>query len=260
MRAPLPALINGCTIDWFLPWPAEALSEGDHLGTFEIADSSDADSRFDGEATKAQLVDHMAHAHQIVSAETAAYFERYRRNVYVTPRSYLAFVTSYTVMYRQKQSDVSELARKIKVGLAKLDEAHEDVAQMKVVLKEKRRRWRSRRRSGGVAAGHHGVDGEGGEEGRGGPAGTPRRRGGDHRRAEKRDEKESRRARARGGGLGACRSRATSGCSRTEDAAHPDHAALRLHDAAGRGVARRRGRDRQGALPDQEPWCTRSPR
>ena len=79
----------------------------------------------------------MAHAHQIVSTETAAYFERYRRNVYVTPRSYLAFVTSYTVMYRQKQSDVSELARKIKVGLAKLDEANEDVAQMKVVLKEK---------------------------------------------------------------------------------------------------------------------------
>lgn len=26
-----PGLINGCTIDWFLPWPEEALTSGEHL-------------------------------------------------------------------------------------------------------------------------------------------------------------------------------------------------------------------------------------
>lgn len=52
-----PALINGCTVDWYLPWPAQALTAvAEHfMGSFEIQDE-------DCELVRESLIAHMAQA------------------------------------------------------------------------------------------------------------------------------------------------------------------------------------------------------
>jgi len=126
-----PGLINGCTIDWFLPWPEQALSDVATalIGSFD---------RLKGESdVKAKLIKHMAFVHAEMSGAVGEYFERYRRNVYVTPKSFLGFIDEYKKVYVQKLEHVEKLADNINTGLAKLVEAGADVDKMKVELKEK---------------------------------------------------------------------------------------------------------------------------
>jgi len=57
-----------------------------------------------------------------------------RRNVYVTPKSYLSFIKSYTSVYAKEHASVKVLADKINSGLEKLFQAQDDVGKMKVEL------------------------------------------------------------------------------------------------------------------------------
>jgi dynein heavy chain len=80
-----PGLINGCTIDWFMPWPEEALTSvsGKFIDEFHMACDATA---------KGALKQMMAHVHVFVTAACHEYFEKFRRHVYVTPKSYLSFI------------------------------------------------------------------------------------------------------------------------------------------------------------------------
>ena len=60
------------------------------------------------------------------------YFEKFRRHVYVTPKSYLSFISGYKGLYQKKLVFVQELARSINSGLAKMGDAKVDVNKMKV--------------------------------------------------------------------------------------------------------------------------------
>ena len=125
-----PGLVNECTIDWYLPWPQSALVDVANLYleelTLEGCDPS----------VKKAVIDHVAQTHYSVSGGIAEYFERYRRNVYVTPKSYLSFLTAYSETYVKKKDGVHELASSINTGLEKLAQATEDVDVMKVELKK----------------------------------------------------------------------------------------------------------------------------
>ncbi len=70
----------------------------------------------------------------LVQVTTVEYFDKYRRNVYVTPKSYLSFLKSYQELYTQKHSGIKVLADKINNGLTKLLEAQDDVSKMKVCV------------------------------------------------------------------------------------------------------------------------------
>ena len=93
----LPGLINGCTIDWFLPWPEEALTSvsGKFIDEFHMACPAE---------TKDQLKLVMGHVHVFVTAACQEYFEKFRRHVYVTPKSYLSFIQGYKDLYTRKWS------------------------------------------------------------------------------------------------------------------------------------------------------------
>lgn len=51
---------------------------------------------------KSQLMVHMANVHRIVQTSTQEYFEKFRRYVYVTPKSYLSFIKNYTSVYKKQ--------------------------------------------------------------------------------------------------------------------------------------------------------------
>ena len=70
------------------------------------------------ESVKALLQEHMGHVHTAVTTACKEYFEKFRRNVYVTPKSYLSFIDGYRSLYQKKLDDVNVLADKINSGLS----------------------------------------------------------------------------------------------------------------------------------------------
>lgn len=119
-----PALISGCTIDWFHPWPRDALiMVAEHfLSDFEIECTADV---------KTSLVRALGTIQDGVSATSIEYFQRFRRATHVTPKSYLNFISGYKNIYTMKYNELCEGAEKMDTGLEKLAEASESVEVLK---------------------------------------------------------------------------------------------------------------------------------
>lgn len=67
------------------------------------------------EDAKASLKLMMGHVHGYVTAACREYFEKYRRHVYVTPKSYLSFIQGYKELYGRKWAATQELAVSMQV-------------------------------------------------------------------------------------------------------------------------------------------------
>jgi dynein heavy chain len=125
-----PGLIGCCNIDWFLRWPEQALVDVSNAFL-----TSDTTFKIDGSAeTENALVGHIASVHNLVTNGCEEYFQKYRRAVFVTPKSYLAFISGYKTVYKMKLAEIAIQENNVKTGLKKLAEAETDVDKMKGTL------------------------------------------------------------------------------------------------------------------------------
>ncbi|KAI8438606.1 hypothetical protein MSG28_011048 [Choristoneura fumiferana] len=125
-----PGLISGSVMDWFQKWPRVALIEVAHhfLWDFPVVCGDD---------TKIQLIEIMGMVQDSVADTCEVYYDRFRRQAHVTPKSYLSFLEGYKVLYKEKHENIAELARRMTTGLDKLVEAAESVDILKKELELK---------------------------------------------------------------------------------------------------------------------------
>lgn len=117
-----PGLINNTTINWFMPWPAEALYEVATKYTKEELD-------FD-ETLKSNICDVFSFMHITVTENTQKMLTELKRPYYVTPTHYLDIVTGFVELLKSKQKQIGDSAKKLKNGLGKLEEAKSQVEKM----------------------------------------------------------------------------------------------------------------------------------
>ena len=121
-----PSLVNCCTIDWFMPWPEEALRSvaydkmtvkdmglGDHLPS---------------------VVDMFKVVHQVVEARSDEFLQTLGRRNYVTPTSYLELLSTYIGTLGEQRLHVSALRDRLGNGVDKIASTKVQVGTMQEQL------------------------------------------------------------------------------------------------------------------------------
>ena len=123
-----PALINCTVIDWFQPWPHEALVSV--AGRF-LAEIPDIEPEL-----LENLQFHCAFTHTAVNDASIKYLEEDRRYNYTTPKSYLELISLYKDMLASKRSELKQAKERLENGVDKIAQASAQVADLQVNLKE----------------------------------------------------------------------------------------------------------------------------
>jgi len=111
-----PALVNCCTVDWFLPWPDEALLG---VSSRQLEGMQGVSDEMKESVSKA-----CCSVHQQVLKTADTFEERLRRKVYVTPKSYLDLIGLYLEMITEKRDEKDLALRRLQTGVDKIDEAN----------------------------------------------------------------------------------------------------------------------------------------
>eukprot|EP00055_Hartaetosiga_balthica_P017752 m.122337 g.122337 ORF g.122337 m.122337 type:complete len:4010 (-) comp9395_c0_seq2:1066-13095(-) len=122
-----PSLVNCCTIDWFQPWPAEALELVAHnfIADIEMAD--------DEKHTVVKMCQYFDTSTRDLSER---FFHDLHRHTYITPTSYLELVKAFKSLLQKKRDDIMKVKNQYTTGLQKLDFAASQVASMQHQLEE----------------------------------------------------------------------------------------------------------------------------
>ena len=130
-----PSLINCTTVDWYDPWPEDALKAVAHQ-VFEAAASLEEGGMQEDERTRAKLCALASYVHASVREMASRFYDEQRRRSYVTPKSYLELLGLYTAMLAVRRKAVSDDLARLEGGVTKLTEANASVAGMRIELSE----------------------------------------------------------------------------------------------------------------------------
>ena len=120
-----PSLINCCSIDWFRPWPADALDAV--ASTFlEEVEMEKHNRQSTVEMCKIFHSSIYDMAEKFQSAE--------RRHAYVTPTSYLELIQTFQTLLGRKRKEIAQISRRYDNGLQQLDHAGKAVVNMQEEL------------------------------------------------------------------------------------------------------------------------------
>ena len=119
-----PSIINCCTIDWYNPWPSEAL--------FSVAQKSyTGNEKLINPDYCEKLSNMSVEIHNSVTeASDECYIELKRKN-YSTPKSYIDLIAVYIEMLKNLKATLPFKIRRYKNGLKKMQQVNEDVDKLK---------------------------------------------------------------------------------------------------------------------------------
>jgi dynein heavy chain, axonemal len=124
-----PSLINCTAIDWFQPWPEDALHS--------VARRFLNDVDLGEEKTKESIIKFMPFSFQLVNKASADYLQTERRYNYTTPKSFLELIYLYKNMLASKRAVLFKQIDRLESGLTKLQKTAADVNILEEELKIK---------------------------------------------------------------------------------------------------------------------------
>ncbi|KAL7391500.1 hypothetical protein ABVT39_010104 [Epinephelus coioides] len=125
-----PGLMNNTVIDWFLPWPPQAL--------LAVAQSFLGECPMIPEAHCAAVIEHVCMVHSSVGDYSKLFQQKLRRCNFVTPKNYLDFISTYSNLLEEKDQYILAQCKRLEGGLDKLKEASEQLAELNVKLAEQK--------------------------------------------------------------------------------------------------------------------------
>ena len=125
-----PGLVNCTTIDWFHTWPSEALQE--------VALKFLAEISFSDDDMRPRIAIVFADMHLKVIQSSDKLLAESKRYNYVTPTNYLELVKGYRILLAEKTKSLGSAAEKLANGLAKLEDAQEQVGILSKELEVKK--------------------------------------------------------------------------------------------------------------------------
>ncbi|KAH8871924.1 Dynein heavy chain 10, axonemal [Schistosoma japonicum] len=122
-----PGIVNNTTIDWFFPWPEQALYAVVNVlipEQFQLVPQQ----------YRSAVIDHFVATHQSVHAYTEEFGQTLRRVNHVTPKHYLDFIQTYKKLLTEKDSDNEKQIIRLQSGLQKLAEASVQLEELNAKL------------------------------------------------------------------------------------------------------------------------------
>lgn len=122
-----PAIVNCCTIDWFQPWPEDALLAvaSRFLGNVELSDQE-----------RPVCIDMCMEFHTSTEKLSDEFLLRLNRHNYVTPTSYLELIHTFKELLQKKRNEVTTLRTRYLTGIEQLETASKQVDILKSNLEE----------------------------------------------------------------------------------------------------------------------------
>jgi len=114
-----PGLVSSTSIDWFFPWPSDALSA---VATHFLA-SVDLEAEM-----VPKIIDHIVMIHLSVQKYSLDFEQIYKRKNYSTPKNYLDFIWNYMNFLKDKRKMLDSSVTRLEGGLATLAKAADDTA------------------------------------------------------------------------------------------------------------------------------------
>jgi dynein heavy chain len=127
-----PALVNCTVIDWFQPWPMDALF---NVGVSRLAPIEQLGA--EDSLVRAGICDFLPFSFESSGQVAQDFMQTERRFAYATPKSYLELINLYTSMVGKKVDDLADKKERLTNGLFKLRTTETEVAGLEEILKEK---------------------------------------------------------------------------------------------------------------------------
>jgi dynein heavy chain len=124
-----PALANSTVIDWFQPWPKDALHS---VGVKFLKDLENIP-----DAVREGIEKFMPFSFETVNKAAQKYLQTDRRYVYTTPKSYLELLKLYKLLLTKKRAESEAAIARLANGLQKLRETGAQVSKIEEELKIK---------------------------------------------------------------------------------------------------------------------------
>ena len=120
-----PSLVNCCAIDWFRPWPADALDA--------VASTFLEDVEME-KHNRQSTVEMCKIFHESVRNLSLKFASSERRQVYVTPTAYLELIQTFQTLLGKKRKEIELIRKRYDNGLGQLESAGQAVVSMQEEL------------------------------------------------------------------------------------------------------------------------------
>ncbi|XP_069789574.1 dynein axonemal heavy chain 10 isoform X2 [Narcine bancroftii] len=125
-----PGLVNNTGIDWFLPWPPQAL--------LAVAQAFLGNNPMIPADHFENVIEHVVMVHGSSEEYSLIFLQKLRRSNYVTPKNYLDFINTYSRLLNEKNQFIFAQCKRLEGGLDKLKEASIQLAELNLKLAEQK--------------------------------------------------------------------------------------------------------------------------